>query len=311
MSKEKMNESTISEQHSQVQHTGVVAFIGATNVGKSTLLNTLLDSKLAITSPKPQTSRHQIMGILSGPEYQVFLIDTPGVIQTPRDPLDQRMRWKAWDALDGADLAVFVVEPSRPRAIEQEIIRRISSSSKPTILAINKVDKVKKNHLLPVMELYNSRYQFLDVVPISGRYQDGTRLLLDLMISHLPVGDLLYKPDQFTDRSERFLVGELIQEQLFLLYGQEIPYGTAVEIDIFREPTPTNNKTFIAGSIIVSKSSQKGILVGQKGEALKAVGIAARQGIEQLLGREVYLELWVQVRDAWRNNSALLDQLGY
>ena len=296
----------------KTQRTGVVAIVGRPNAGKSTLLNVLLDYKLAITSPKPQTTRHQLLGVRTGPGYQVAFLDTPGAMRRSRDALDQRMLSRTREAIVAADLVVLLVEPFPPGDLEGRLIDALKQDSVPAILAINKVDHVKKENLLPIMEAYTRLYPFLELVPISALRQDGTSLLLERVIAHLPEGEPLYDADQITDRSERFLVGELVREQLFRLYGQEVPYDTAVEVEEFREATPEEGRKDLIGAVIyVNKPSQRRILVGNAGQALKEVGVAARDEIEQLLGRPVYLELWVRARPKWRQNLPFLQELGY
>ena len=296
----------------EVHRAGLVAIIGRPNVGKSTLLNAFLDYKLAIVSPKPQTTRHQLLGVLSGPNYQMRFLDTPGFLTRTRDALDRRMLGRARGALDEADLMVLVVEPRPPGDIEQRLVGLLRTLVKPALLAINKIDRVKKEALLPVMDAYQQLHPFLEMVPISARSRDGTARLLELIASHLPEGPPLYAPDTLTDRSERFLVGELVREQLFRLYGQEVPYDTAVEVEEFREAEEGGDGKDVIGMVIyVNKLSQRRILVGSGGDAMKAVGVAAREEIEAILGRPVYLELWVRVRPSWRQDSPFLEELGY
>ena len=297
------------EQHHRV---GLVAIIGRPNVGKSTLLNLLLDYKLAIVSPKPQTTRHQLLGVLSGPTYQIAFLDTPGFMRRPRDLLDRRMLSHAREALASANLALLLVEPRLPGEIERSLIELLEGQATPTLLGITKVDRVKKEALLPVMESYRRLFPFKELVPISARTRDGTNLLLELIVKNLPESAPSYDSETLTDRPERFLVGELIREQLFRLYGQEVPYDTAVEIEEFREAGGQGGaKDLIQATIYVNKPSQQRILIGGEGKALKEVGVVARQGIEALLERPVYLDLWVKVRTGWRQESSFLEELGY
>jgi GTP-binding protein Era len=289
-----------------------VAIVGRPNVGKSTLLNVFLEYKLAIVSPKPQTTRHQLLGVLSGPNYQVAFLDTPGFMEQARDILDRRMLSRSRGGLEDADLVVLLAEPRPPGDAERRLVELLTRQAKPAFLAINKVDRVRKEALLPVMEAYHRLYAFLEIVPISAQRQDGTRRLLELIVAHLPAGEPDYEPDTLTDRPEHFLAAELVREQLFLLYGQEVPYDTAVEIEEFREAqAEEGRKDLIRATIYVNKVSQQRILVGSGGTALKDVGVAARQAIEATLGRPVYLELWVKVRPGWRQDSSFLEELGY
>ena len=291
---------------------GLVAIIGRPNVGKSTLLNTLLEYKLAIVSPKPQTTRHQILGVVSAAGYQIAFLDTPGFMARAGDVLDRRMLARARDSLEAADLVVLVVEPRRPGEIERRLVALLGSRGTPALLVINKVDGVKKETLLPVMEAYQRLHPFLEIVPVSALKRDGTGQLLSLIAANLSEGPPLYETDMLTDRPERFLAEELVREQLFLLYGQEVPYDTAVEIEEFREAEEGSDaKDLIKVVVYVNKPSQRRILVGAGGAALKEVGIAARREIEVVLGRPVYLELWVRVRPDWRQDGPFLEELGY
>ena len=291
---------------------GTVAIVGRPNVGKSTLLNVLLDYKLAIMSPKPQTTRHQLLGLRSGPGYQVAFLDTPGLMERARDLLDRRMRGRVMAALQEADLAVLVVEAKPPGAIEGRIMEALREGGRRAILAINKIDRVAKPRLLPVIEEYARRHPFLEAVPVSALRQDGTALLLDRIAAHLPEGEAAHEADAVTDRPERFLVEELVREQLFHLYGQEVPYDTAVEVEEFREAPPDEGrKDHIYAVVYVNKPSQRHILVGRAGAALKEAGMRARGQIEEMLGRPVFLELWVRVRPGWRQDEGFLRELGY
>lgn len=301
------------EQSRDSFRSGSVAIIGRPNVGKSTLLNQLLQFKLSIVSPKAQTTRHKMRGILSTENYQVVFLDTPGAMQHARDLLDERMLARIHEAMKETDLLVLMVEPHLPGDIEQRLIEHLRQMSKPAILAINKIDLVKKADLLPIMDVYRQSHDFAEVVPISALKGEGLGLLLDLILRYLPEGELLYPPGQLTDRSERFLAAEIIREKIYHLYGEEIPYHAAVEIEEFQEARPDEgrNKDFIRAVIYVNKDSQRKILIGRGGHALKQVGILAREEIEALLGRPVYLELWVKTRPKWRENSAFLRQVGY
>ena len=291
---------------------GTVAIVGRPNVGKSTLLNVLLDYKLAIMSPKPQTTRHQLLGLLSGPGYQVAFLDTPGLMQRARDLLDRRMRSRVLAALHEADLAVLVVEAKPPGAIETRIMEALKEGRRPAILAINKIDRVAKPRLLPVIEEYLRRFPFLEAVPVGALARDGTALLLDRIVAHLPEAEPIHETDAVTDRPERFLVEELVREQLFHLYGQEVPYDTAVEVEEFRESSPEEGrKDLIRAVVYVNRQSQRHILVGRAGAALKEVGMRSRGQIEEMLGRPVFLELWVRVRPGWRQDEGFLRELGY
>ncbi|MDO8750407.1 MAG: GTPase Era [Dehalococcoidia bacterium] len=238
-------------------HYGTVSIAGRPNVGKSTLLNILVDFKLSAVSPKPKTTRHKILGVLTGETYQVAFLDTPGLPYRRHDELDRRLLSSTLEALHEADLVVMVVEPKPPGEIEHRLIGELRRETRAAILAINKIDLVKKPELLPVMEAYARLYPFLEIVPISAVQQDGVDTLLDLIVRHLPEGEPLFSPDDVTDRPERFLAAELIREQVFNAYAQEVPYAVAVEIDVFQEQSEEHGgKDYISAILYVEKDSQ-------------------------------------------------------
>lgn len=292
--------------------TGYVAIVGRPNVGKSTLINGLLQTKLSIVTPKAQTTRSRIIGVLTGDDYQAIFLDTPGYLQKPQYELHKLMLQRVREVIEEADLVLFMVEPYGIKAGDLAVLERIKEKKKPTILVINKVDTVRKLDLLPLMEEWSKKYDFLEIVPISALKLDGVDRLLDLVVKYLPEGPALYPEDYVSDQPERFFVAEIIREKIFQLYRQEIPYATAVEIDEFVEQDPEHGgKDYIRAIIYVEHDSQKGILIGKGGEALKRVGIQARQEIEAFLGRPVHLELWVKVRKHWRKDVNFLRRLGY
>ena len=288
---------------------GYVAIIGQPNVGKSTLLNQLLDFKVASVSRKPQTTRHRITGILSGAGFQVVFLDTPGLLE-PKYKLQEAMLKASQRAAQEADLGLFLIT-AQPQANDRDVehlmeLKRVQSK---VILAINKVDLIQKKQLLPLMDFYINVTDLTAVVPISALKADGLQQLQQEIIKALPNGLPFYDTDQVMDHPERFLVSEIIREKIFLLYGAEIPYSTTVTIEEFKERTKA--KDFIRAAIYVEKRSQKGILIGKKGEALKKVGAAARQEIEATLGRQVFLELWIKVKEKWRDDEKTLKDFGY
>ncbi|MSQ22774.1 MAG: GTPase Era [Dehalococcoidia bacterium] len=293
-------------------HCGTVSIAGRPNVGKSTLMNILIDFKLSAVSPKPKTTRHKILGVLTDEDYQVAFLDTPGLPSRRHDELDRRLLSSSLEAIHEADLVVMVVEPKPPGEIEHRLIGELRGESKQAILAINKIDLVKKPELLPVMEAYARLYPFLEIVPISAVQPDGVDTLLNLIVRHLPEGEPLFAPDDVTDRPERFLAAELIREQVFNSYAQEVPYAVAVEIDTFQEQSQEHGgKDYISAILYVERDSQKAILIGRGGAMLKEIGTQARQGIEALLERPVHLELWVKVYPDWQMDRAFLLRLGY
>ncbi len=288
---------------------GYVAIVGRPNVGKSTLLNNLLHFKVASVTNKPQTTRHQIRGILNGEHYQIVFLDTPGLLQ-PKYKLQEVMVQAAHRALRDSDVVLFMIEAT-PEPDEADV-KLFEDTLKPIsslILIINKMDTIAKNLVLPLMDYYREFDNIKSMVPISALKADGLDRLTREIVNHLPEGKPFYPPDQITDHPERFIVSEVIREKIFQRYGEEIPYATTVYIDEFKERD--EGKDFIKATIYVEKESQKGILIGKKGAALKEVGKLARQEVEFLLGRPVFLELWVKVKEKWRQDERVLREFGY
>jgi GTP-binding protein Era len=288
---------------------GYIALAGRPNVGKSTLLNALVNRKLAIVSPKPQTTRHLTMGVLNGPGFQAILVDTPGLF-APKGSLklQQHMVKKALSALEEADVILLMAEPeiSSERDLPLAEIRNIL---KPVVLAINKIDTVSKGILLPAIGSASRMYGFREIVPISALRADGLELLVRVTTDLLPLGSPFFPPDVLTDKPERFFVSEIIRESIFSSYGQEIPYTTTVIIEDFSERR--DKKDYIRATIYTERDSQKAILIGKKGAALKRAGERARREIEDFLERPVYLELWVKTRKDWRRKEGDLREFGY
>lgn len=287
---------------------GYVAIVGRPNVGKSTLLNNLLNFKVSAVTKRPQTTRHQIRGILTGENFQVIFFDTPGLLQ-PKYKLQDAMVKAAQRALHEADLVLFMVPAAAEPAPEDvSFLDQILTSNSRVILVINKVDQISKNEILPLMQFYSAK-NIATLMPISALKKDGLEELKKEIVAALPAGVPLYASDQIMDHPERFLVAELVREKIFERYGEEIPYATNVVIDEFRENP--GGKDFIRAIVIVERKTQKGILIGNKGAALKQVGQEARKEIELLLGRPVFLELWVKVREKWRQDEQALKEYGY
>lgn len=297
------------KEHQQEFRAGYVALIGRTNVGKSTLMNALLGQKLSIVTPKPQTTRHRILGILSGNNFQIIFFDTPGLL-VPRYKLQEVMVKTARSAIQEADILLFMIEPeltiSEP---EKSFLSEISNSHKPVILAINKIDTIDKERLLPIIDEYARAFRLTTILPISALKSDGLEQLRQLLIDHLPSGMPFYPDDMITDHPERFFVAELIREKIFQHYGEEIPYSTTVMIEEFKERN--QGKNYIRAIIYVEKNSQKGIIIGKQGVALKRVGQMAREEIELFINHPVYLELFVKVKEKWRQSERALRELGY
>lgn len=289
---------------------GYVAIVGEPNVGKSTLMNAFLNQKISIVTPKPQTTRQRVLGILSREDAQVIFLDTPGLIK-PKYLLHEKMLGSAQSALNDADVIVVMTEVSRgarlPAEVEKSVVQR--HSAKPILLVINKVDTIYKPEVLPIIAAFSGTSAFREVIPISALKQDNLDDLMKTLLGYLPVHEPFYPTDIVSDSPERFFVAEFIREKVFEQFSDEIPYSTAVEIREYHERE--KGKTYINADIVVERESQKGILIGAKGEALKTVGQAARQEIESFLQHSVFLELRVKVREHWRENEALLRSYGY
>ncbi len=286
---------------------GFVNIFGAPNAGKSTLLNVLLGENLVITSPKVQTTRHRILGILNEPEYQIVFSDTPGIID-PKYKLHEKMMAQVKSALEDADVAILMHDITRPPEDLDSIVNTLNLKV-PTLLLLNKTDKLEdKSSLQTVIESYKATYPKWELLAISSKKQVNTDKIIPLILSFLPEAPPYYSQENISDRSERFFVCELIHEQIFALFEEEIPYHTAVIIQAFEEK-PTLN--VIKAEIIVSRETQKGILLGKGGSMIKQLGINSRKNIEEFLQKKVHLELFIKVRPKWRDNELYLKEYGY
>jgi len=292
---------------------GVIAIIGPPNAGKSTLLNQLLGQKIAIVTPRPQTTRNRILGIVNGPDYQMIMLDTPG-LHKPQELMNQGMVRVALESLAEADVVLFLIDGAamRPDQLEKkkkEYSAYLNKIQAPAILALNKTDLLDKTQLLPVIDWYAALHPFAEVIPISALTGEGVEVLLQQLASRLPEGPQYYPDDIPTDASERFIVAELIREKIFLLTREEVPYSTAVMIDSFQEGKPGKAVT-IHATILVERSSQKGIIIGHQGTMLGRIRKEATEDIRQLLGCRITLKLWVKVKKNWTSNEQLLRELG-
>ncbi len=287
---------------------GFVAIVGRPNAGKSTLVNALVESKVSIVTPVPQTTRNRILGILHVPDAQVIFMDTPGV-HKPLSRLNEQMMNYVRQALADRDLAVLIVDASEKFGKGDEfVIQLLNQYSPRAILALNKVDKVHKPALLPLMERYSKLYGFEEIFPISALKGEGLKGLLAAIIRRLPEGPAYFPNDEYTDQPERFLAAEIIREMVIRHTRQELPYVTAVMIEQFEEGTSI---TRIHATIVVEKDSQRPIVIGSGASRLKEIGTDARKELEKLFPPKVYLELYVKVDPEWRNNPARIAELDY
>jgi GTP-binding protein Era len=285
---------------------GFVALVGRPNAGKSTLLNRLVGEKLAIVSDKPQTTRNRIVGVRHFPEGEVVFIDTPG-IHRPLHRLNVRMVDAALETLRDADVVVAVVDASEPPGAGDRFLMDIVKNVKvPRVLALNKVDRVEKEVLLPRMAAYHESPGFADIVPLSALAGDNVDRLIQVLLTHLPEGEPVYPEDYLTDQPERFFVAELVREQVLRQTRDELPFSTAVVVDKFDEGPLLR----LYCTILVERESQKPILIGRGGAAIKAIGTGAREELERFFQTKVFLDLHVKVRERWREDERTLDQLG-
>ncbi len=330
-----------SARNPRSHRSGFAALIGRPNVGKSTLLNRLAGAKLAIVSPKPQTTRNRIMGVVTRPEGQVALLDTPGIHQA-KGELNRRMVNVALRAAQEVEVVLFLIEPPEgpqqraAKPLDEEdplpvplevgegnrfILEALRDARKPTLLVVNKIDRVAKPLLLPLIDLYQKQFPFVEVLPISAQKGEGLDELFASVLSYLPEGPPMYDEDVLTDQAERMLVAEYVREQVLRHCRQEIPYSAAVVVDYFdesererQEDKPTQGLSGlvrIEASIFVERDSQKAIIIGKRGQMLKTIGTEARKAVERLLGTHVFLSLRVRVESRWSERADALRKLGY
>ena len=289
-------------------HTGTIAKVGRPNVGKSTLLNHLIGTKVSITSRKAQTTRHRILGVKTTDQAQFIFVDTPGFQNTHRNQLNRAMNRFVDDAVSTADVVVHMVEASGLKH-EDALVESRFDASMPVVLVLSKIDRVKnQNDLLPLMAQVAARRSYAAIIPVSAKTGKGVDQLLAEIARHLPEAAPIYDADAFTDRSERFLAAELIREKVFRLSGEEVPYGCDVTIEKFQEDGALRR---IHATIIVERAGHKAILLGSKGEKMKRIATEARLDMEKLFGSKVFLELWVKVKGGWADSDAMLKSLGY
>jgi len=286
---------------------GFVNILGNPNVGKSTLMNILVGAKLSVTTAKAQTTRHRIMGILTGEGYQIVYSDTPGILN-PKYKLQAAMMKSVESALDDADLIIYVTDTVESVSKNEEHLARIIASPVQKIIVINKIDLSNQEDLEKMVETWSTIAPGIPVLPVSAIKKFNTDLLLREIITRLPAGPPYFPEDQLTDRYDRFFVTEIIRGKIFETYQKEIPYSVEVEIESYTEEPSINR---IAAVIYVARDSQKGIIIGHKGSMLKRVGTGARKEMEEFLGKKVFLELYVRVAHEWRDNPRMLKKFGY
>jgi len=294
---------------------GFVSIIGRPNAGKSTLLNKLVGEKLAIVTPKPQTTRNRILGIVNvyarqgHPAGQIVLIDTPGV-HKPNSSLNKKMMREVHEALEGRDAILFMVDATQRfgGAVDRFTLELVAKLGGPVFLLLNKIDRLEKSRLLPMIAEYSKLHDFGEILPISAVTGDGLDLLLDRVMAALPEGPRYFPKDQITDQPERFLAAEIVREKVLLETAQEVPYASTVVVERWEE---TPRLTSIAAVIYCERNGQKKILIGRGGEMLKKIGTAARHEIERILGTRVFLELFVKVRPGWRESREFVEELDW
>jgi GTP-binding protein Era len=292
-------------------HCGFVAIVGRPNVGKSTLLNQLLGQKVSITSKKPQTTRHRILGIHTEGEYQTIYIDTPGLHIEEKRAINRLMNRSASSSLSDVAMVIFVVDGTRWNADDDMVLNKLRNIKAPIILAVNKIDNIgeKDEVLLPHLKVLSGKYDFTQIVPISAKHGTNVDKLMEWAKQSLPDNVFFFPEDYITDRSSRFMAQEIIREKLMRFTGQELPYSTTVEIEQFR--MQENGVYQINALILVERAGQKKMIIGSKGEKLKTIGREARIDMEKLFENKVFLEIWVKVKSGWADDERALRSLGY
>jgi len=300
----------MSQIKQEPKRCGFVAFVGRPNVGKSTLLNHLLGQKLSITSRKPQTTRHRILGIDTFDSNQLIYVDTPGIHKKEPRAINRLMNRAASSSITDVDAVVFIVEPERWTEDDELVLEHLKKTDKPIILFVNKIDQIKeKGKLLPFLQTLAAKHTFQELIPGAALFGDQVEELKTLLIKYMPEGDFIYPEDYYTDRSERFLAAEIIREKLIRQLGDELPYSMTVEIEQFK--VDEKGTLRINGLILVERSSQKSIVIGKGGSRLKKVGTDARKDMNEVFDQKIFLELWVKVKDGWADDERALRSLGF
>ena len=287
---------------------GFVNIIGRPNVGKSTLMNALVGERMSIITYKPQTTRHRILGIVTEEDYQLVFSDTPGFVHDPSYKMHEKMNRYVYTTFEDADVMLMVVDRSDQYTEDHILIQKLNQVECPVLLVINKIDQLTDEELQSLKDQYSTLVPKAHLFPISALKQDNTQELFKQIVDYLPPGPAYYPPDQLSDRSQRFFVSEIIRENIFLLYREEIPYSCEVSIESFKEEEDIIR---IESLIFVNRKSQQSIIIGKKGAAIKQLGIDSRQKMEAFLEKKVFLQIHVKVREDWRNNDRLLEHLGY
>jgi len=292
---------------------GFVNIIGRPNVGKSTLMNALVGERMSIITHKPQTTRHRIIGILSGEDFQMVFSDTPGIIEQPSYKMQEAMNRFVFSSLEDADVLLWVIAPNEQFEQHGKLIQQLGRLNIPIFLILNKMDTTDPNFWESRLPQWENTGIFQKILPISALYKTGTDQLLKAILEKLPICPPYYPKDQLTDKPERFFTSEIIREKILLFYHQEIPYSTEVVVESFKEGNTKSGLPLlsIAATIFVSRKTQKSILIGKQGEAIKKLGSAARKDLESFFEQKVFLELHVKVRDNWRDDEKMLKNFGY
>lgn len=293
-----------------MHRSGFVNIIGRPNVGKSTLMNALVGERMSIVTHKPQTTRHRLIGILSDDDTQIVFSDTPGIVRDPTYKMHESMNKFVNSTFEDSDVMIFVLDVHEVYAEEDPVIERLKRVTAPLFLVVNKIDTVSDEELQTVLEAWKAKIEFTEIFTISALKQKGTENLLQGIKNALPEGPEYYPKDQLTDRSERFFTAEIIREKILLLYRDEVPYSCEVIIETFKED-PKRPLVRISATVYCMRETQKFILVGKNGAAIKQLGIEARKGIEAFVGKQVHLELHIKVKENWRDDERMLKYFGY
>ncbi len=292
---------------------GFVNIIGRPNVGKSTLMNIMVGEKMSIITNKPQTTRHRIIGIVSNPDSQIVFSDTPGIIADPSYKMQEAMNRFVASTFEDADVMLFVTDTEEKYTDDDPIIKRLQRVKIPLFLLINKTDLSSPDKIIPLIQWWNKRITFKETIPISALNKKNVDTVLKLIVDNLPEGPVYYPKDQLTDRNERFFISEIIREKILLFYHQEIPYSCEVIVNSFKNTVTKNNEPLvrISTTIFVARESQKNILIGKGGSAIKRLGASARKDMEDWLESKVFLETHVKVKSNWRDDDRMLKHFGY